>query len=97
MITVRRDEDTAIEQVSDDLVLVTAQGRQFLVTAACPHRNGRLAHGYVNGRMLRITCPLHRSTFDLLTGCPLSGPAAAPLAVQEITESGSAEEGSCPG
>lgn len=72
-----------IEQVSDEFIRVRAAGQEFVIAAACSHRQGRLLYGYVNERTLRITCPLHHSTFDLATGCPLSGPASEPLRVDE--------------
>lgn len=47
----------------------------------CPHRAGRLDHGDHNDKRGTITCPLHRSTFDLTTGEQLSGPACGPLSL----------------
>lgn len=76
-----RDPHRKVEQLSDELIRVRAAGQEFVVSATCPHREGRLLYGYVNERKLRITCPLHHSTFDLATGCPLSGPAIEPLRV----------------
>lgn len=71
------------QQVTDELIKVRAGRQDFLIAAACSHRQGRLVYGYVNDRTLRITCPLHHSTFDLTTGCPLSGPARTQLRVYE--------------
>ncbi|WP_083976078.1 Rieske (2Fe-2S) protein [Kitasatospora azatica] len=72
---------------------VRVAGREFVIDAACPHRKGRLVHGYVNARTLRITCPLHRTTFDLATGCPVAGPTTDPLTVHQTTvhQSGGAQ------
>jgi type I protein arginine methyltransferase len=72
-----------VEQITDELIKVRAGGQEFVIAAACSHRQGRLVYGYVNDRTQRITCPLHRSTFDLTTGCPLSGPANERLRVDE--------------
>ena len=72
-----------IEQVTDQLIKVRTAGQEFVIAAACSHRQGRLVYGYVNDRAQRITCPLHHSTFDLATGCPLSGPASEQLRVQK--------------
>lgn len=69
------------EALPGEWVRVRVDGREYVIAAACPHRKGRLVHGYVNVRTLRITCPLHGSTFDLATGCPTSGPGTGPLAV----------------
>jgi nitrite reductase/ring-hydroxylating ferredoxin subunit len=74
-------EETA---VPEDKVLITAGDRTFLIDAACPHRKGRLAFGHINDNTLRITCPLHRSTYDLTDGHQISGPAACALNVEEL-------------
>ncbi|GAA1990117.1 Rieske (2Fe-2S) protein [Kitasatospora viridis] len=74
-------EETTVEELGRDLVRVTVADQEFVIDAACPHRGGRLAHGYVNPRTLRITCPLHRTSFDLATGCVMAGPAAGRLTV----------------
>ncbi|GAA0366532.1 Rieske (2Fe-2S) protein [Streptomyces blastmyceticus] len=71
-----------VEPLPGEWVRVTVDGRAYEIAAACPHRKGRLAHGYVNAHTLRITCPLHRSTFDLVTGRQVSGPCAGPLPVR---------------
>lgn len=73
--------DRDIEHVFDELIRVRAGGQEFVIDAVCSHRQGRLRYGYVNERTMRITCPLHHSTFDLATGCPLAGPATDLLRV----------------
>ncbi len=77
----RPTPDPVVRQATDEQLLIEAGGRRILTEAACPHRKGRLRFGYVNGRALRITCPLHHSTFDLLTGQQISGPVCRPLRV----------------
>ncbi len=79
------EQATITRLPGDDEVLVTVGEREFVVAAACPHRRGRLLYAHVNPRTMRITCPLHRSTYDLVTGCQVSGPAAHELAVRERT------------
>ena len=74
----------AEQAVPEDKVLITAGDRTFLIDAACPHRKGRLAFGHINANTLRITCPLHRSTYDLTDGHQISGPAACALNVEEL-------------
>jgi nitrite reductase/ring-hydroxylating ferredoxin subunit len=71
-------------QASEEKVLIKAGDRTFLIDAACPHRKGRLVFGHVNANTLRITCPLHRSTYDLTDGHQISGPAACALNVEEV-------------
>jgi nitrite reductase (NADH) small subunit len=85
-MTMSTSDSVVLRQVTDDLLLVEVAGRQFLVEAACPHRKGRLRYGHVNPRNLRITCPLHYSTFDLTTGRKVAGPACRSLRVQVLTE-----------
>lgn len=72
--------------ISPTRVLATAAGLRVEIDAECPHRKGKLVHGFLNPRTGRITCPLHRSTFDLATGCQLTGPASGPLHVVDRTE-----------
>jgi len=70
-----------IRSVDHEQILIEIAGRRILAAAACPHRKGRLRFGHVNPRTLRITCPLHHATFDLLTGRHVGGPACGPLRV----------------
>lgn len=54
-------------EVNDKHVLVVNNDGKFYVTAArCPHMNGRLAHGTLDG--IIITCPVHGSQFNVKTG-----------------------------
>ncbi len=75
-----------IRPIGEDQILIEVAGRRVLVEAACPHRKGRLQFGRVNTRTLRITCPLHHATFDLLTGRQVSGPACRPLRVTTLDD-----------
>ncbi|MCQ4041479.1 Rieske (2Fe-2S) protein [Streptantibioticus rubrisoli] len=84
-----RADEPVLEEIDGDSVRVTVAGQEFVIDAACPHRLGRLVHGYVNPRTLRITCPLHRTTFDLATGCPVAGPGTDPLTVHRTGPAGS--------
>lgn len=54
-------------------------GATVSVPRYCPHRAGRLDHGELNDKRGTITCPLHRSTFDLATGEQLTGPPCGRL------------------
>ena len=73
--------NAVLRQLDADLLLVEVGEQRFLTQAACPHRKGRLLFGYVNERRLRITCPLHHSTFDLATGAQVAGPPCGDLKV----------------
>jgi nitrite reductase (NADH) small subunit len=41
------------------------------LSAVCPHRGGPLADGQIDNKVL--VCPMHLNTFDIHTGCSLSG------------------------
>ncbi|MGH3980294.1 MAG: Rieske (2Fe-2S) protein [Pseudonocardiaceae bacterium] len=79
-----------IRPVGDDRILIEVAGWRILASATCPHRKGRLRFGRVNPRTLRITCPLHHATFDLLTGRRIGGPTCGPLRVAVLDEPASA-------
>ena len=51
---------------------------------ACPHAGGPLADGIVADRC--VTCPLHGWRFDLRSGAPAGGGAAAGVAAHEVVE-----------
>ena len=53
----------------------------YLLPVACPHRGGKLSCGHINEKSGRITCPLHFSSFDIVTGRRISGPALTSLNV----------------
>ncbi|MFI9024160.1 Rieske (2Fe-2S) protein [Streptomyces sp. NPDC053560] len=76
---------TSVEQISEDRLRVTVGDRAFEVGAFCPHRRGLLAHGYVNAARLRITCPLHHSSYSLETGEAITGPTSDALCVRELS------------
>ncbi|MFF3840738.1 Rieske (2Fe-2S) protein [Streptomyces sp. NPDC001930] len=80
----RGSDEPTVRQVTEDLVLVEVGGRKVLAAALCPHRGGRLKYGRVDGDRLRITCPLHHTTFDLTSGERLSGAACAALRVVDV-------------
>jgi nitrite reductase/ring-hydroxylating ferredoxin subunit len=47
----------------------------------CPLTDGVLADG-------SITCPCHKSRFDLRTGIPINGPAVDQLRIRRVREDG---------
>ncbi len=74
----------AVRQLSGDRILVEVGDVRLLAGGTCPHRGGRLRFGRVNGRTMRLTCPLHHATFDLRTGERLAGPSCAALRVTTV-------------
>lgn len=79
-----REARASIEPAGGGKVRVNAGGRSFLVAGTCPHRDGLLLYGYVNEAKLRLTCPLHRTTFDLVTGAVVTGPSDSALETEEV-------------
>jgi NNP family nitrate/nitrite transporter-like MFS transporter len=59
--------------VGDHQVAVfrTRGGRVHATQATCPHRGGPLADGLADDRV--VICPLHAYTFELGSGCALTG------------------------
>ncbi|MFC0861225.1 Rieske (2Fe-2S) protein [Sphaerimonospora cavernae] len=78
----RPQADASLRQISPDLLLIEVAGKRIVTQAECPHRRGLLRFGYLNSRTLRITCPLHHSAFDLLTGRQVAGPECGSLRVE---------------
>ena len=54
------------------LALFLIQGKVFAIDELCPHANGPLSRGWLEGECL--VCPLHRWKFDLATGQCLTNP-----------------------
>jgi nitrite reductase/ring-hydroxylating ferredoxin subunit len=80
----RSGQKTRVEltPVDTDRVRITVDDRIVTVPAECPHRRGRLVYAHVNPRTFKITCPLHRSTFDLETGDQTYGPVCGGIDVE---------------
>jgi len=73
-----------LQQISDTEIRVELGDRVFVAAALCPHRKGKLVYARVSKTKLRISCPLHHSTFDLATGAVVAGPSCDPLVVREL-------------
>ena len=63
-----RSYDVAGEMVA---VFRPRDGPVRALSAVCPHRGGPLADGQIDNKVL--VCPMHLNTFDIRTGCSLSG------------------------
>jgi nitrite reductase/ring-hydroxylating ferredoxin subunit len=66
-----------------EAVLGNYEGRFFAVERRCGHMNAPLEMGTLTGYLL--TCPMHSTQFNIMTGEVLSGPtpAAPPRIVQD--------------
>ncbi len=60
----------------EQVALFNVSGRFYAIGNRCPHANGPLVDGTLDGAT--VICPLHASRFDLATGEPLRGPANRP-------------------
>jgi nitrite reductase/ring-hydroxylating ferredoxin subunit/uncharacterized membrane protein len=66
------------------LVIVRLGGHVFAFQEFCTHRFGPLSEGAIAGG--RVTCPWHRSCFDVTTGKVVDGPAKADLKTYVVRE-----------
>jgi nitrite reductase/ring-hydroxylating ferredoxin subunit len=84
---------TTCNAVNDDSSVIETfeieiDGIVYRVPGYCPHRNGKLIHGFVNRKIRTISCPLHRSLFSLETGEQISGPNCDSLKIQKYSKNG---------
>jgi len=72
-----RTFDVAGEQVA---VFRLRNEQVYALSAVCTHRGGPIADGQTDSRV--VMCPLHHNTFELATGCSLTG--ADPLRSYQV-------------
>jgi nitrite reductase/ring-hydroxylating ferredoxin subunit len=65
----------------EQVALFNADGRFYAIANRCPHANGPLVDGVLDGAT--VSCPVHESRFDLETGEPLCGPTSRPAKTYE--------------
>jgi nitrite reductase/ring-hydroxylating ferredoxin subunit len=70
-------EMRAVKAGGKDVLLANVAGEFYAVDGVCSHALGYLDEGVLAG--YTIHCPLHRGSFDIRTGAPLSAPAKEPL------------------
>jgi len=68
---------------TEPLLLVNVGGTVRAVQGICSHEYFELDRGFLTAGSL--TCALHLSRFDLVSGEPLDPPADEPLAVYPVT------------
>ena len=66
----------------EQVLVVNLGGRLHATQGICSHEYFELDKGFITGDTL--TCALHLSRFDLLTGDPLDPPAEEPLLVYPV-------------
>ena len=67
---------------TEALLLVNVRGTVHAVQGVCSHEYFELDRGFLTAGSL--TCALHLSRFDLVSGEPLDPPADEPLAVYPV-------------
>lgn len=77
-------EGLRIDSVSPPIaVFLTEEGSVHAVDDTCTHQDASLAAGWVED--CRVECPLHESTFSLLSGAVDQPPAKRPVRVHHVT------------
>lgn len=72
-----------VEHMGYDLLLVRLGGRFYALDDACTVSWAMLSEGSLDPAHCVVVCPQCKSTFDLQSGKPLSGPAKFPLTVYD--------------
>lgn len=55
-----------------NILVANFEGNFYAMNAKCTHRGGDLSKNKLEGNI--VTCPLHGSKFDIMTGKNISGP-----------------------
>jgi nitrite reductase/ring-hydroxylating ferredoxin subunit/uncharacterized membrane protein len=78
-----REGDTLRVDANGTIIAVAkAQGQIYAFQEFCTHRYGALSEGEMRG--CEVTCPWHRSRFDIRTGEVTAGPAKIPLRIFHV-------------
>jgi 3-phenylpropionate/trans-cinnamate dioxygenase ferredoxin component len=71
-----------IEENGRRVLIVNLEGKIHAWDGTCTHEEADLSTGFLLGE--EITCPLHLSRFNLLTGEAVNPPAEKPLAKHHV-------------
>lgn len=83
------DPSQRIEVVDIDgtaVVIADVGGEIHAFDDECSHRACPLSEGELDGAI--VTCPCHKSRFDVRTGAVLNGPATQPIHVRRVVLDG---------
>jgi nitrite reductase/ring-hydroxylating ferredoxin subunit len=64
-----------------DVAVANVDGTIRAIDDSCTHRECPLSDGVFDGAT--VTCPCHKSRFDLETGAALNGPATLPVRIRQ--------------
>lgn len=74
---------TVVHLEGRDLAVVRVNGLAYAIDNTCPHRNGELGRGDLQG--YHLYCPLHAWSFDVRDGCAFF-PQGAKVEAFELKE-----------
>ena len=74
-----------VEVEGKEILIANVEGKFYAIGDRCPHLNALLSKGTLNNSV--VTCPRHFSSFDVITGYPVSGHTNN-LAVYEVKVDG---------
>jgi len=66
--------------------VANVEGQLYAFDDTCTHRGCSLASGKLDGTI--VTCPCHRSQFDVTSGAVLRGPATRPVRSRPVQIAG---------
>lgn len=64
------------------IMIVNVEGRLYAVDRICTHETADLSTGFLTDS--EVTCPLHLSRFDMITGTVQNPPATEPLRIHRL-------------
>ena len=67
----------AVDLGDKKIMIVNVDGKLFATDRVCTHETADLSTGFLIGSV--VTCPLHLSRFDVVTGEVQNAPATVPL------------------
>jgi nitrite reductase/ring-hydroxylating ferredoxin subunit len=79
-------EVTVFDVEGTAVALANVDGTLYAFDDTCSHRACPLSEGAIDGPI--VTCPCHKSRFDLRTGDVLNGPATVPIRVRRVFHDG---------
>jgi nitrite reductase (NADH) small subunit len=75
-----------VEVEGKRIAIFNVDGRFYAIDDTCSHRGGPLSEGELEGEV--VTCPWHRSAFNVTTGAVLSAPAREGVRHYAVRDSG---------
>ena len=79
---ISRGKMKLVDLGGEEVVVANVDGTFYAFGNLCPHFNGPLVRGKLRG--FKVTCPWHRSVFDVKSGLPLKGPATSSVLTYQV-------------